>query len=846
MKSIVKLALVGVSAIAFAAPGYAQGVEPSRSAADNDQDGVANVNEIIVEARRRAETAQDVPAVINTVTQEDLQKLNIREGQDISSIVPGLQLSTNASSIGGNASLRGVNFDTFVSGNNPTVEFYQNDTPVPAQFFLQANYDIAQINTLRGPQGTLQGRASPSGAIKITTRRPDLYDFGGYIDATGNDIGSINLNGAVGIPIMQGVLGVRLAALYAEDEVNRVTTITDNGSLTDRRDPFARTKSGRISLLFQPSDWFEAFGSYQRIEREARYYQQVACNPFGPAITGDPCSPGIRGEDRRAVGDAPFDTYTTFDNYNATAKLSVSGQNLIYTGSYLKQTLDSFDPQDEGNLLPADFNPFAPGNDLATGVFPYVAVPPGTPGEFFQRSITSGTAESHELRLQNEERLFGGLLDYVVGGFLYYTSSPTELVQSSLVAVDPALTGGLSPVPVLTINNTPISRDPANSTEKSVFGNLTLHPMYGLEISAGARYIHYDYESATTINNAVQIPVIPQNFKESATIYAASISYDIADGVMVYGSFGTSYRPPATAIGCFNPTCATPDLLQFQSVEAEKSKSYEIGVKSNWFDNSLRLNVTAFHQTFDNLPYRASGVGTFYAADLDGSGNATAVDAFNFVTGVPAEVTGIEAEIAYKVSRNFNIGATLSYANGKIKNGMIPCNDVDGDGNPDNTFVLPTTGDFTGGNIIATCVVNQRSSFAAPFQASVFGEYVAPLTSKMDYFLRGLLDFDGKSENDPNNSLDDVDAYALLNLYAGLRAPDGQWEVTVFGKNVFNTYRTLSQNLAPGFTPVRSAVLGSGGGISTTTDNYYSNYSPITSTRPREFGVNVRFKFGSS
>ena len=109
-------------------------------------------------------------------------------------------------------------------------------------------------------------------------------------------------------------------------------------------------------------------------------------------------------------------------------------------------------------------------------------------------------------------------------------------------------------------------------------------------------------------------------------------------------------------------------------------------------------------------------------------------------------------------------------------------------------------------------------------------------------FARGLFSYKGKSKGDPTNSIDDESGYGLLNLYAGLRAPDGGWEINLFAKNVFNTIRTTSfgapavtayQELAP---PTFRTTVGKA---------FTSPYSVIQTTPPQEFGVNVRFALGS-
>jgi len=113
---------------------------------------------------------------VNAVTSEDLTRLKLRQFEDIKNIVPGLSLSYSLDGTGASAAVRGVKMDVAASGYNGTVEFYLNDTPIIAEALFPLMYDLGQIEALRGPQGTLRGRASPSGSITVTTRRPDLND----------------------------------------------------------------------------------------------------------------------------------------------------------------------------------------------------------------------------------------------------------------------------------------------------------------------------------------------------------------------------------------------------------------------------------------------------------------------------------------------------------------------------------------------------------------------------------------------------------------------------------------------------------------------------------------------
>ncbi|MBW8786025.1 MAG: Plug domain-containing protein, partial [Novosphingobium sp.] len=176
-----KLAFASVSLFSLSVPALAQDAPPPPT---NPGEVGTNDAEIIVSARRREESQQDVPLVVNAVTGQTIEKLNLRNFQDITSVVPGLSLVPNANGIGSASSMRGVNHDVNVSGENGTIQYYLGDAPVPSNFILQAMYDVGQIEVLRGPQGTLRGRATPSGSITVAPRLADLSQPGGYVSGT--------------------------------------------------------------------------------------------------------------------------------------------------------------------------------------------------------------------------------------------------------------------------------------------------------------------------------------------------------------------------------------------------------------------------------------------------------------------------------------------------------------------------------------------------------------------------------------------------------------------------------------------------------------------------------------
>jgi iron complex outermembrane recepter protein len=821
-------ALVGVSFLGISSPAFAQTADPA--AAEEDSDGT-----IIVEARRRDESVQDVPLVVNAVTAEDIQRLNIRDFRDIQTIVPGLSMTSNSNGIGTTSSIRGINFDVNASGNFGTIEYYLNDVPISSGSLFQAIYDLGQIEVLRGPQGTLRGRASPSGSITISTRRPDLEEFGGYVQSTVNTNNGINLNGAVGFPVVEGILGVRIAGLIERTDGNLVE------SVQSIRSPGTRTESGRISVLFEPSSFLRAEGMYQRVDSRGRSFDQAACfNQFSAAAL--PCPVLITPGDRVGFTRAPNEYEQRFETFNWRVRAAFAGQQLIYSGGHLSQRLSAFAPQDPAVTIPVIFG-----------------------------QITNNEAEidTHEIRLQNADRV-AGLFDYVLGYFSNVQDTPSYIVGQTATNL-----AGNPLSPSFTVRGN-------NVTEASYFANLTVHLGERTEISGGLRSIEIDTDSrlfssavplqagcfvasgrtfcapgalpfglanitplvlSGTQTELVFAPQNPRNFQR--TIYSGSIKHEFTDNFMVYANFGTSFRPGNNVVR-FPPNRALSAVeSQFIATPAETSEAYEIGFKSDFADNTLRLNVSAFRQDFVNYPYRSQSGVFFLQYDAPTPvpvGTNGRVASGNFVSPVPVRVEGFEVELAWMPSDRFSLTANLAYAVGRIRNGVVACNDfVTPDGQPDVVTAAPSAAALfarVGTNNVSACTVNFRAGSASPWNGTIQAEHNADLNASTQIYARGLATFANGSQSDAANPFDNRGSYALINLYAGLRDADGAWEVSVYGKNLTGNDSILATSLGPLFTTA---------GASTINSPYIGigNASTPGLVNPREFGITARFAFGS-
>jgi len=838
MNQFAHLALASVSLLALSTPAFAQDA--------TSEDGLASNSEIVVTARRRDESAQDVPLVVNAVTADKLEKLNIQKFEDVVKVVPGLTIQQNANGIGSTTTVRGVKYDINASGNNGTVEYYLNDAPISAGFVLQSLFDVGQIELLRGPQGTLRGRSAPSGAITVTTRKPDLNEVGGYVMGTGTESGNINAQAAVGVPIIPGVLAVRVAGIIDNNN------FTDVHSIYNAPNPYSKTRAVRASMRFDPFDGLSINVMYSNLRQKLRSYDQVeSVSLTNTEIGVTPTSPFggttlVTAEQRLGVSNHPRNIQQDFEALTGSLDWQFAGQRLVYVFGTGKQHILATDMGDRGDVFGSAYS----GNS-------FLGVNLDQLQNYGQSSDTGQTQSSHEIRLQSDDRLFG-MVDYVVGGLISHANSPTTLALPTPVfcgggiPVVPCSFAGSFPTPsaFLQLANTSII-NVSTTSEHSIFGNVTLHFGEATEVSGGARYIMYSDTGLTKVGSAT-IRDTANDY--SAWIYTASAKHRFSDNLMVYGMVGSSWRPPANAVGDFSrcslpaafggATLYTPVLSctleqSFLRTQPERSTSYEIGFKSNWFDRKVTLNATVFHQKFNNFVYRAPGSG---APFVNYSQNSVTglfsqnVQGFNFINGVPVKVTGVEAEMSWAVTPNFDLGASFTYAVGKINNGLLPCADANDDGIPDTSEALPDLSTFNAiGQTIQACTVNQRANDAPVFSGNIQAEYRMPISDNSEAFLRGLFTYYGSSQGNPLSPYDDVSAYGLLDLFVGLRDAGGVWEVQAFAKNLTDTYRRLTAS-GPITT---SAATTNGQSI-----NAISAYRTISSTAPREFGLSVRYAFG--
>ncbi|MAT95257.1 MAG: hypothetical protein CME59_22020 [Halioglobus sp.] len=781
------------------------------------------LEEVIVTATRRAQSVQDVPMSITAISGEDVQEYNLFRFDDLQQLSPGLQLDSSGA-FGSSAQLRGVGFDTNTSAA-PAVDIYYNETPVDANFAFQSIYDVSQAEVLRGPQGLLRGRPSPAGAITINSREPDLDAVGGYLSGSAGDEGTYNAQGAVNIPLLADSLALRVAGVYDEDEGERVKSV-NSGEESSRE-----TKSWRASLRWAVTDAIDATLTHQWLRSDRTLLAEVegaGAGYNGPAIT-----------DRQGLSvmeDATGGRQNSeITNWALTWELT--DHRIVYNGAYqdnsynFDQELDSFN-----------------------GVVNFLQS---------QNVPTTFEVKNHELRLESTAPdLF---VDYLVG-FWYYDES----INAGFAQPTPqpgAFGDPLAPSPFGPPDDAYIvfadGAIPVDTENQSIYANLDFHLTEQTDLSVGARYLENDSKRTETINTSdasIAVPFgtepgvsvqptcsnfaslgfgftgeeafpgsclleleaatseVPGSAKDKEWVYGLNLKHYFSDVLMAYIRYDHSFRPAGTTVAITSPVT---DSTLIQG-DPEKSDSYEVGLRSDWMDSRVRVNVSVYHQDFENY------IGRFSDVPYVGPGDQI-IAADGFTYPADATVDGFELDVTAEVADNWWAQFNIAYSDGSYDDATVPCRDTNVDGQPDNGDIGNLgIGDFTGAdgmiNSVLYCDVDYAISTIPNWVGLLRSEYSIPL-SFGDAYVRGLYNYYGEQDNLDGRY--EADAYGVLDLYIGLRDSASDWEVSLWAKNLLDTDTRLER-----------------GEPQTAFGAFQTGYYEAGYVPEREVGLTVRYLFG--
>ncbi|CAN5309464.1 TonB-dependent receptor [soil metagenome] len=648
MKKLILLSSVAACVVFTPTIALAQTADAAPQAASAPAD---DGDAIIVTARRRAEDVSKVPIAITAFSGAALQARGITNTQDLAKLTPGLNIAGGGTKANPFIVLRGQSKAVTGTGA-PGVLTYFNDVPLPNYGSLIQTFDMANIQVVKGPQGTLFGRNSIGGAILTYSQAP-THEFGGYVSA---DVGSFDyqqLEGAINVPVVQDKISLRLAAQVGHDGGNVKTflyspyTITDTspgvysatpGQLvpsTRNADEY-RTASFRASLLIEPTDWLksvtvfdhslirgipntvaQSFATFNN--GPTALYQLTPAQIYGSLSRGvtDPATLGLFNIYAHTIIPALAQCSTNQLQCNfrtAAAQLAASqGQRVQYATQ---------DPWLGRTIVKGVTNTtsITVGEHTLKNIFGYRSV------DSFSNTSLSGLPlpvinTVSQIRLQQiteEIQLAGSFFDnklrYTVGGF-FYNEKPNGLGGYQALEVNALF--GLSHS---------LSTTYLHNSSKAVYGQIdySLDALVeGLTVTAGARQT-WDTQSACTTNQNLsplgaqmaittaenQAGIIPAegacaanaagagvtsqllpdaHFKKLT--YTFGINWQITPRVMVYATTRRGYRA-----GGYNTPIFDPYLASAQTFAPEELTDYEIGTKFRWNVGQVRgsVDVAAF------------------------------------------------------------------------------------------------------------------------------------------------------------------------------------------------------------------------------------------------------------
>lgn len=779
--------LLGAAFSGFvAAPAFAQDNPPGEqaaaaAAADAAADEAhADSNNITVTARRRSESAQDVPIAVAVVSAEQLNATGAFNVGRLQQLTPTLQFySSNPRNTAVNIRGLGVPFGLTSDGFEQGVGIYVDDVYFSRVASATFDFlDVAQIEVLRGPQGTLYGKNTTAGAINISTNQPS-FDFEGRAELSLGNYGFQQARLALSGPLSETV-----AARIAFSGTSRRGTIQN---VTSGEDIQSLDNIGvRAQLLWEPA-------GNLKIKLVGDYNKQnaVCCGSVyaGTIATQRPLDRQFAAlaaaQNYAPPSTNPFDRITDLDS-------NLNAGNVI-AGVALKVTWD-----------------VGPGTLTSVTAWRYWDWKPENDRDFTGLAVVARSQNPSQQNQYTQEFRYaytGEKIDFVLGAFAFDQRVDTQglevqgraasrwnIAPSNVLSLDPTVLGGL------TARNT----QELESTSAALFGQLSWKITDAFTVQPGAR-VNYDKKSGfyqrrvftgagvellgpeTDARSRAQLAVFqPQLSAPDDTdwnlTYDFTLSYKLAPDVLAYGTYAKSFKTIGINQNGLPTDAAGVPIAAAGTIRPEKVDHLEIGLKSQFWARRATLNFAAFRTEIRD--YQATvtngqlGVLRGYLA------NAQLVQS-----------QGIEADFSVRPSARFNAYVSGAYTDAKYVRFLdAPCPPELSGGTAAAAGQTPSAPGTPGGISPANCDISgQRlpgvSKWALSFGAE--GNLPAAILGKTGEVYLG---YDGSyrsnfSSNGSPSTATFIAGYTLSNFRLGFRSNAGlnifAWVRNAFDENYF-------------------------------------------------------------
>ena len=744
--------MAAATAALLAGPAWAQTAPPA-SASDPATNASGNVSrdapldsqaaqprsteDIVVTAQKREQKLLDVPQSISVVSGAALESQQASTFQDYLKLVPGLQL--NQSQPGqARLILRGIN----AGGVASAVAVYIDDTPFGSSSGLVNGgvlagdfdtFDLARIEVLRGPQGTLYGSNSLGGLLKFVTNAPDPTKLearvrGSVEDTKGGAVGYSG-NAMLNIPISDKI-AVRASGFYhryggfISSIGNSVTFATPTAanpkatttktSLVDKNINSDDSYGGRVSVLLKPVDALSVRFSALLQNIDVKAPDTVESDPVTlQELYGRPTQTEFVPQFRN----------TAYRLYDGTADLDLGPATLTSVTSYATLNQNSR----------SDVTPYL--NAALSGAL-------GTP-DFGLAQTTHQTKFTQEVRLStHRSKFFEGL----VGG--YYTHEKGRIDQA-YQAYNPGTLTQVTGLPLLAQVTLPSTYD-----EYAGFANGTFYLGRFFDVTLGGRYSH-NVQRSTQTNNGILAgaaagPVALPEVRSSDNVftYSAAPKININDHASVYGRVAKGYRPGGPNVLPAAAPANTPRTFGPDTVT-----SYEAGFKGETVDRKFSIDVAAFHIDWNRIQLLAV-VNNF---GINANGGKAVSD-------------GVEFTATVRPAPGVNISANGAYTNARLKQ---------------------DTGPFVGG------LSGDQLPYSPKVSIGLDGDYEFLLTGSTKAFLGASLRSLSKQNGDYDFQFRgtygrqrQIPAYEVVDLRGGVNL--GRFELELYAKNLSNALGRVS------------------------------------------------------
>lgn len=549
-RSLKRLLMLGASAAAFASlsvgtPALAQeapspSADARAAAATAGADENAMSGEIVVTARKRAESLLDVPISVTAFSGEQLSRSGISAVSDIQNSVPNLQYSPRGD-LNNQISIRGVGGDARNVGTESGVSLYIDGVFAGrTSGYNQDLSNIAQIEVLRGPQGTLFGKNTTGGVINVITERP-TSEFRGQLQGSYGNYNAVILKGTVSGALASNLFaGVTLSSTTRDGYVRNLF----NGQRLDD----VRRRGGRLQLVWEPIADLNVYWTADRTANNSDFALTQLAPPF--AGNGLPYA-GLNSRLRTSQDQSNQQRLRT-TGFSQTIDYRLSGgHTLTAVTGWRKNNVVIYSDADS---LPIDTVRSGPFSDES---------------KFF----------SQELRLSSPDT---GPIRYVIGG--YYFNQKAFAYRATLVAG--SLINGFE------------TRAHVDTESLAGFANVDVHPVEQVTITGGLRYT-----SEKKTGNFVQRNVTNNyNFsglrrRDNDLSWTASINYRPISNFSLYATASRGFKSGGFNVEAISAPGILPSSLSFAP---EKLLNYEVGAKGRLLNGLVTYSASAFYDTFDN------------------------------------------------------------------------------------------------------------------------------------------------------------------------------------------------------------------------------------------------------